>query len=159
MPRQRDGDPAEDLLRPVAQAGKTLLPIFFMVAGLSVDIGSMRGTDFAILGIVLVVAVLGKLAAGFLAARWTGFGARDAAVVGSLLNTRGLTELIALNIGLSAGVIHQELYTILVVMAVLTTMATGPLLSLLKVGPPAAQEPLPAAQEPLPAGEVADVAG
>ena len=141
VPRQRDGEPAEDLLRPVAQAGKTLLPVFFMVAGLSVDIASMRGADFAILSIVLVVAVLGKLGAGFLAARWTGFGARDAAAVGSLLNTRGLTELIALNIGLSAGIIHQELYTVLVVMAVLTTMATGPLLALLKVRPPAQSVP------------------
>ena len=140
MPR-RDGEPAKDLLRPVAQTGKVLLPIFFMVAGLSVDIGSMRGTDFAILGIVLVVAVLGKLGAGFLAARWTGFGPRDSAVVGSLLNTRGLTELIALNIGLSAGIIHQRLYTVLVVMAVLTTMATGPLLALLKLRPPVQSVP------------------
>ena len=136
MPRQRDGEPAEDLLRPVTQAGKVLLPIFFMVAGLSVDIASMRGSDFAVLGIVFVVAVLGKLGAGFLAARAMGFTARDSAVVGSLLNTRGLTELIALNIGLSAGLIHRALYTVLVVMAVLTTMATGPLLALLKVGPP-----------------------
>jgi Kef-type K+ transport system membrane component KefB len=143
MPRQENDESAADLLRPVFQTGKLLLPIFFMVAGLSVNIGSLRGADWAVLGIVLVVAVLGKLGAGFVACRWAGFGVRDSAVVGTLLNTRGLTELIALNIGLSAGIIHQELYTALVLMALLTTMATGPLLSLFARPTLTMEQPVP----------------
>jgi Kef-type K+ transport system membrane component KefB len=132
MPRHDDGTPDIHLLQPVSQAGRLLLPVFFMVAGLSVNIGTvMRASNFEVLAIVLVVAVLGKLGAGFAASRAAGLGTRDSAVVGALLNTRGLTELIALNIGLAAGIIHQGLYTLLVLMALLTTIATGPLLSLL----------------------------
>jgi Kef-type K+ transport system membrane component KefB len=129
MPRSATGVADEDLLRPVLQAGRLLLPVFFMIAGLSVNLGTLNGADFLILGVVLVVAVLGKLVAGFIASRWAGLGLRDSAVVGTLMNTRGLTELIALNIGLSAGIIHQGLYTALVLMALLTTVATGPLLT------------------------------
>jgi Kef-type K+ transport system membrane component KefB len=142
MPRQENGEPSADVTGPMLQAGRLLLPIFFMVAGLSVNIGSLRGNDFTVLGIVVVVAVLGKLGAGFLASRCTGFGTRDSMVIGTLLNTRGLTELIALNIGLSAGIIHQELYTVLVLMALLTTMATGPLLSVLPLPGPTARQPV-----------------
>lgn len=131
MPRRADGTAEDDLLRPVLQTGRLLLPVFFMIAGLSVNIGMLRWRDLLLLTIVLAVATVGKLGAGFLAGRWAGLGVRDSATVGVLLNTRGLTELVALNVGLASGIIHQRLYTVLVLMALLTTGATGPLLSLL----------------------------
>ena len=131
MPRQRENVPDADILGPVLAAGRLLLPVFFVVSGLSVNVGALRGQDFALLGILCLIAILGKALVGFLAARATGMNKRDSSVVGILLNTRGLTELIALNVGLQAGVIHQRLYTILVLMALIMTAATGPVLALI----------------------------
>jgi Kef-type K+ transport system membrane component KefB len=133
MPRQADGSPDADLLRPVLDAGRPLLPLFFIVSGLSVDVGALHGRDLLLFVIVLAIAVVGKAGAGSLAARLTGMDGRQAAAIGVMLNTRGLTELIALNAALQAGIIHQRLYTILVLMALVTTAATGPLLKLEKL--------------------------
>jgi Kef-type K+ transport system membrane component KefB len=132
MPRTVSGAYDAKLIRPLQETGYLLLPMFFVVAGLPVDIGQMHTQDFALLGIVCIIAVLGKIGGGTLGARLGGMTRRDATVVGILLNTRGLTELIALNIGLRAGIIDPRLYTILVLMALLTTVLTGPLLCLLR---------------------------
>jgi K+:H+ antiporter len=78
--------------------------------------------------VVLAIAVAGKAGAGAVAARLSGMDGPASAAIGVMLNTRGLTELIALHAGLQAGVIHQRLYTILVLMALVTTVATGPIL-------------------------------
>jgi len=129
MPRQPDGIPDIDLLRPILGAGRLLLPVFFIVSGLSVNIGMLRAKDFALLGLICAVAIVGKVGAGFLAGAVTGMGRRDSLVVGVLLNARGLTELIALNVGLQAGIIHQRLYSVMVLMALVMTVITGPLLS------------------------------
>ena len=144
MPRQRGEVPDADILGPVLAAGRLLLPVFFVVSGLSVNIGALRGQDFALLGVLCVIAVLGKALAGYLAARVTGMSKRDSSVVGILLNTRGLTELIALNVGLQAGIIHQRLYTILVLMALVMTATTGPVLALIGT-----KEQVPVAQSPV----------
>jgi Kef-type K+ transport system membrane component KefB len=149
MPRQPGGAPDNDLLQPVLGAGRLLLPLFFIISGLSVNIGALHARDFELLGVLTAIAILGKAGAGFVAARAGGMGRQDAAVTGVLLNTRGLTELIALNVGLQAGIIHQELYTDLVLMAMVLTAATGPMLSLLR-----AREPVPDAGRSL----VADAA-
>jgi Kef-type K+ transport system membrane component KefB len=133
MPRHPDGAPDTDVLQPVLDAGRLLLPLYFVASGLSVNIGALRGRDFELLGVLTLIAIAGKGGAGFMAARLSGMGRRDAAATGVLLNTRGLTELIALNVGLQAGIIHQRLYTILVLMALVTTAATGPALRLLRV--------------------------
>jgi len=132
MPRTADGAPDAELVRPVQENGYLLLPLFFVVSGLSVNISGLRPRDLALLGIVCAVAVVGKLGGGTLGARLGGLARRDATVVGIMLNTRGLTELIALNIGLQAGIISQRPYTVLVIMALLTTALTGPLLSLMR---------------------------
>ena len=132
MPRQPNGVPDEELLRPIQDAGRLLLPIFFVISGLSVNVGLLRAQDFALFGVICAIAVIGKIGVGFLAARITKVNRRDSAVIGVLLNTRGLTEIIALNVGLQAGIIHQRLYTILVLMALVTTAATGPLLTLVR---------------------------
>ena len=109
-----------------------LLPLFFAVSGIRVD---LTGIDSGLLWLVtlglIAIAVVGKLGGGFLAARYTRFSLRDSAAVGALLNTRGLTELIVLNIALSAGAISPKLFSMLVLMALVTTFMTGPLLRLI----------------------------
>ena len=109
-----------------------LLPLFFAVSGLRVDI---TGLDSGYLWLValglIAIAVIGKFGGGALAARYAGFGSRDAGAIGALLNTRGLTELIVLNIALSAGAISTKLFSMLVIMALVTTFMTGPALRLI----------------------------
>jgi Kef-type K+ transport system membrane component KefB len=132
MPRQANGVPDEELLRPIKDAGRVLLPIFFVLSGLSVNLVALRARDLALFGVLLTIAVVGKIGAGFLAARITKMNRRDSATVGILINTRGLTEIIVLNTGLQAGIIHQHLYTILILMALVTTAGTAPLLTLIR---------------------------
>lgn len=129
IPRTTDGAPDADLVRPLQETGTLLLPLFFAMAGISVDLTGMRPRDLALLGLVCAIAVIGKIGGGGIGARTAGMSGRDAAAIGFMLNTRGLTELIALNIGLQVGLIDRSLYTVLVVMALLTTALTGPLLS------------------------------
>jgi Kef-type K+ transport system membrane component KefB len=150
MPRGTDGVPDAALVRPLQDSGALLMPIFFMVSGLSVDIGAMSRQDFALLGIFTAVAALGKLGGGILGARIGGMPLRDAAIVGVMLNTRGLTELIALNIGLQSGIIDKSLYTVLVLVALATTAVTGPLLSLLRFPGPQDEAKTAAAGETVP---------
>jgi Kef-type K+ transport system membrane component KefB len=84
-------------------------------------------------GIVLVAAVFGKMGGAALAARWTGQSWRNAAALGALLNTRGLVELIVLNIAYNVGAFSPTLFTMMVVMALVTTMSTTPILNLLGI--------------------------
>jgi Kef-type K+ transport system membrane component KefB len=132
------------LIAPLRRAGMFLLPLFLVLSGLSTDVGGLRRHDFAALLLILVLAVAGKLGAGWAAARAAGLNGREAATVGILLNTRGVTELVVLSIGLEAGIMEPRLYTVFVLMALLTSAATGPLLS--AVGRPA--EPVPARRRP-----------
>ena len=105
-----------------------LLPVFFIVTGLNVDLRSL-GTEGAIaLALVVPVACLGKFAGAAGAARLAGFAPRQSAAVGLLMNARGLTELIILSIGLELGVLDTSLFTVMVIMALVTTVMTGPLL-------------------------------
>jgi Kef-type K+ transport system membrane component KefB len=109
-----------------------LLPLFFAVAGLKADILMLRDVDLIGLTLVLVgVAIAAKFLTAAAAARLTGMGGRESLAIGALMNTRGLTELIVLSIGLDKGVIGADLYTMLVVMALVTTFMTGPLLRLI----------------------------
>jgi Kef-type K+ transport system membrane component KefB len=129
MPRSADGTLDIDLLRPIEETGRLLLPVFFIVSGLTVNISVLHVQDLGLLALILVLAAVGKVLTGYGAARISRMSGRDSLVVGVLLNTRGLTELIALNVGLQSGLIHQRLYTLLVIMALVTTAATNPLLS------------------------------
>jgi Kef-type K+ transport system membrane component KefB len=105
------------------------LPAFFAFTGLRTQIGLVSGVDewLACLG-VIGIACLGKFGGSFVAARCTGLSTRDAAAIGVLMNTRGLMELIVLNIGLDLGVISPTLFAMMVLMALVTTFATTPLL-------------------------------
>jgi Kef-type K+ transport system membrane component KefB len=103
------------------------LPVYFVVSGLGVDVRKISLTDAKYLCLILLAAVLGKFGGAFLAARGTGLGARDATTVGVLMNTRGLIEIILLTIGLERGIINTHLFTLLVLMALVTTLFGAPL--------------------------------
>ncbi|HEU5024204.1 MAG TPA: cation:proton antiporter [Spirillospora sp.] len=124
--------PDADVLRAMDQVGSLLLPLFFVVTGLSLNIGAVRGKALLLLGIVVVVACAGKLAPSYGISRLSGLPPRESATVAALMNTRGLTELIALNVGLADGIIDRRLFTVLVLMALITTFGTWPLLSLIR---------------------------
>lgn len=132
MPRLPDGTPDARILGPLQDIGGLLLPMFFAISGMAVVLGGLHGSDLLILGVIVAAAVVGKVGAGALSARGARQPWRDALLIGVLLNTRGLTELIVLNVGLQAGVIGPRLYALLVVMALLTTAATGPLIRVLR---------------------------
>jgi Kef-type K+ transport system membrane component KefB len=109
-----------------------LLPLFFVVTGLKTQVNALNRPELWLLTLLLiVVAITGKFLGATVAARYGGFSLRDSAVIGTLMNTRGLTELIVLNIGLDLGVISTQLFTMLVVMALVTTFMAGPILRLL----------------------------
>ena len=109
-----------------------LLPLFFVVTGLKTDVGSLNRPILWLITLLLIaVAIVGKWVGAMAASRYSGFSLRDSAAIGVLMNTRGLTELIVLNIGLSLGMISPALFTMLVVMALVTTFMTGPALRLI----------------------------
>ncbi|BBD61157.1 sodium/hydrogen exchanger [Nostoc sp. HK-01] len=106
-----------------------LLPIFFAYSGLRTQIGLLNRPELWLLcGLVLLVAIAGKYIGTYIAARVSGINKREASALGWLMNTRGLTELIVLNIGLELGVISPLVFTMLVIMALVTTFMTSPLL-------------------------------
>ncbi|MET9445086.1 cation:proton antiporter [Streptomyces sp. NPDC006610] len=109
--------------------GALLLPVFFLVSGLQVDLSGLDTGSLGALALILLVAVGGKFAGAFTAARLNRMPARQSAALATLMNTRGLTELIVLNVGLQLGFLGQDLYSLMVVMAVVTTAMTGPLLN------------------------------
>lgn len=109
-----------------------LLPVFFASTGLRTRIDLIDGqAAWLLCGLIILVASAGKLGGVFAAARLCGMDRRAAFGLGALMNTRGLMELIVLNVGLDLGIISVELFTMMVIMALVTTCSTGPLLSLL----------------------------
>jgi Kef-type K+ transport system membrane component KefB len=110
-----------------------LLPLFFAFTGLRTQINLLSDWQswLICLGIILV-AIAGKLGGSMLTARWTGMSWHDSFSIGVLMNTRGLIELVVLNIGYDLGILPARIFAIMVLMALFTTSMTGPLLSLLK---------------------------
>jgi Kef-type K+ transport system membrane component KefB len=139
---------SEQLDRPVRQITTLLVPVFFVATGLSVDLTRLGGSGLWELAAILGVACLGKLLAGFGSGRLIGLSRRDAGRLGFLMNTRGLTELVILNAGLTLGVLDQSMFTMMVVMAVVTTGMAGFVL------PPAQPDPLDGNPLPRPAQPV-----
>jgi len=108
-----------------------LLPLFFAYTGLRTQIGLLDDWQSWLICLgVIAVAVLGKLGGSMLAARWTRMGWNDAFSLGALMNTRGLMELIVLNLGYDLGILTPKVFAMMVIMALTTTFMTGPLLSL-----------------------------
>jgi Kef-type K+ transport system membrane component KefB len=107
------------------------LPAFFALTGVKTQLGLISGVEHWLLCLTIIAfAILGKFGGAFTAAKISGNSNKESAVLGLLMNTRGLVELIVLNIGLSIGVLTPTLFTMLVIMALVTTFMTGPLLKL-----------------------------
>jgi Kef-type K+ transport system membrane component KefB len=131
MPRH--AELTEDVTRRIEDFVITLLlPLFFAFTGLRTNIGLLDRPELWLLtGLLILVAIAGKWLGAMGAARFTGFRWRHSAVIGALMNTRGLTELIVLNLALEAGVISEALFAMLVIMALVTTFMAGPALNAL----------------------------
>jgi Kef-type K+ transport system membrane component KefB len=120
---QKLRDKLEDLVTIV------LLPIFFAFAGLRTEIGLVSGWEnWLLCSAIILTASIGKFGGTTVAARMCGIDWRNSCALGILMNTRGLMELIVLNIGLDLGLISPRLYTLMVLMAIVTTMMTTPVL-------------------------------
>ena len=106
-----------------------LLPAFFAFTGMRTEIGLLSGRyEWVVCAIIIAVATTGKWGGALVGARLTALSWRESSALGVLVNTRGLMELIVLNVGLELGVISQTLFTMMVLMALITTIATTPLL-------------------------------
>lgn len=109
-----------------------LLPLFFVFTGLRTEIGLINDPYlWKVTGFIILVAVVGKFFGSALAAKFVGQNWRDSLTIGALMNTRGLMELIVLNIGLELKVLTPEVFTMMVIMALVTTFMTGPALNLI----------------------------
>ena len=109
-----------------------LLPLFFVFTGLKTEIGLLNDPYlWKVTGFIILVAVVGKFLGSALAAKFVGQSWRDSLTIGALMNTRGLMELIVLNIGLELNVLTPEVFTMMVIMALVTTFMTGPALDLI----------------------------
>lgn len=109
-----------------------LLPLFFVFTGLRTEVGLLADPQLLWLtGIIIAVAVAGKFLGSAVAAKFVGQNWRDSLTIGALMNTRGLMELVVLNIGYDLGVLSAEIFTMMVLMALVTTFMTGPFLDLI----------------------------
>ncbi len=126
----KEGRLAESLAERLEDVAVVLLlPIFFAFSGLRTQIGLLDSAEaWVTCGVIILLACVGKFGGSAVAARLTGLRWREAGAIGILMNTRGLMELIVLNIGLDLGVISPQLFTMMVLMALVTTFVTTPLL-------------------------------
>lgn len=109
-----------------------LLPLFFVFTGLRTEVGLLNDAQlWGVCGLIIGVAVVGKFVGSAVAAKFVGQSLRDSLIIGALMNTRGLMELVVINIGYDLGVISPEIFTMLVLMALITTFMAGPALSLI----------------------------
>lgn len=109
-----------------------LLPLFFVFTGLRTQIGLLDDPYlWKVCGVIILVAVIGKFAGSALTAKFVGQNWRDSLTIGALMNTRGLMELVVLNIGYDLGVLSAEIFSMMVIMALATTVMTGPSLDLI----------------------------
>jgi Kef-type K+ transport system membrane component KefB len=126
MPRGVFADRLRQLLEPFTLV--FLLPVFFMYSGLNTQLTMVNSAALLLIALgILAASIFSKLVACWAAARLTGQDNRSALGIGALMNARGLTELIILNIGLQAGIIGSALFSMMVMMAIVTTLMASPL--------------------------------
>lgn len=125
-------EPVRHAIEPLATA--ILLPLFFAYSGLRTEVGLLSGQAWLACGLIIFVAVAGKLGAVTAAARLHGMRWSDSLALGALMNTRGLMELIVLNVGYDLGILSPAMYTMMVIMALTTTCMAGPALALIGRG-------------------------
>jgi Kef-type K+ transport system membrane component KefB len=128
MPRPRGDDALAALRRNLAPAVALLAPIYFVTSGMGVDIPGLHAGDLADFLLILTAACAGKFLGAFGGARAARIGVRESAAVGVLMNTRGLIEIVLLTVGRDEGLIDDRLFTLLALMAIVTTLMTTPVL-------------------------------
>ncbi|MFJ5121796.1 cation:proton antiporter [Kitasatospora sp. NPDC088548] len=132
MPREGTEATREELCERTGEITSLLLPVYFVVAGLKVDLRGVGLEGLTELAVILLVAIGGKFGGTYLGARSQGLTAEDSGTLAALMNTRGLTELVILGVGLQLGLLDGPLYSLMVVMALVTTAMTGPVLNLIE---------------------------
>jgi Kef-type K+ transport system membrane component KefB len=129
MPRRGAAGLTREILERLEQVSLLLLlPVFFVVAGLQVDVSSVGLAGLWQLGLILLAAVAGKFLGALAAARALGMPRRQSTALGVLMNTRGLTEIVILQVGVQLRLLDASMYTLMVTMALVTTAMTGPAL-------------------------------
>jgi Kef-type K+ transport system membrane component KefB len=124
----RSDSKRDDIAAKIEPLATTLLiPLFFSYTGLRTNVGVL-GLNLGLTALVIVAAIAGKAGGAFMGARLTGFDVRNSLALGCLLNARGLVELIVLNVGLDLGILSPALFSIMVIMALVTTVMTTPVL-------------------------------
>jgi Kef-type K+ transport system membrane component KefB len=139
MPRGSFTETLSAAQSQLSRVAEFLLPMFFVSTGLAVNVTQLGGGALLQLAGIIGLACLTKLTGAFGAARLSGMSTRDSTTVALLMNTRGLTELIILNVGMQMGILDRQIFTMMVLMALVTTGMTGPLLPARAY--PARQEP------------------
>jgi Kef-type K+ transport system membrane component KefB len=127
MPRDAIKKVAPDVPRLVEQASFLLVPVFFITAGLNANLAGLGGWHALEAGLILVVACTGKFVGAAGAAKACGMDLRRSATIGVLMNCRGLTELVVIQVGISMGILDSRLAAMMILMAVVTTVAASPL--------------------------------
>jgi Kef-type K+ transport system membrane component KefB len=129
MPREAALALREEILERLEQVSVlVLLPLYFVVSGLSINLSTIGNAGLEELAAILVVAIAGKLVGAYVGAVLNGVRGRNAGAIATLMNTRGLTELVILGVGLQLHILTKPLYTLMVIMALVTTAMSGPLL-------------------------------
>lgn len=134
MPRTETVPDLAEVRRRLTPVVALLGSIYFVTSGMGVDIPGLRPGDLAAFGLIIVAACAGKFLGAFGAARAAGLDRHGAAAIGVLMNTRGLIEIVLLTVGRDAGLIDDRLYTLLALMAIVTTLMTAPLLAAITPG-------------------------
>ncbi|MFH8349952.1 cation:proton antiporter [Streptomyces sp. NPDC018045] len=131
MPRKEIEELRGSVPRSMRQIGQLMLPPYFVLAGMNVDLSAIGASAVAVIALVLCTAMLSKIGGAYLGARISGIGHAEALPAALLMNTRGLTEIVIVAVALEAGIIDRAFYSVMVIMAIATTAMTGPLLTLL----------------------------
>ncbi len=130
MPRLEGQEMRHEILVRLEQLSViVLLPVYFVLAGLAVNLSTFGGQAAEDLVLILLASIIGKFAGAYIAARLRGVRNRQAGALATLMNTRGLTEIVILTVGLQLGILNVTIYSLMVVMALVTTAMTGPVLN------------------------------
>src|SRR5205823_6247104 len=129
IPGAGSASPWTPVVRSVGRVGLWLIPVFFVVTGISLLATPVRGLSWATIALVTVLGIVGKGVGTYAGARLAGESRSSSARLGALMNTRGLTEIVLLQVGFGAGILTAGLFVAFLVMALVTTALTGPALS------------------------------
>ncbi|MEU7226713.1 cation:proton antiporter [Streptomyces chrestomyceticus] len=135
MPRKELEELRGSVPRSMHQIGQLMLPPYFVLAGMNVDLSAVGVSAVAVIALVICTAMVSKIGGAYAGARISGIGHAEALPTALLMNTRGLTEIVIVAVALDAGIIDRSFYSVMVIMAIATTAMTGPLLTLFAKAP------------------------